>query len=116
MRATLHFKQLNSIRFTGSWREIAIRLDEPCGVNATAAGGFYASDWDLLVELGVVVESSDGYDDGDRGDVAGGVMVNATSALVTDFSSTANALIPAENLEESFSSESFKIAMLVLVV
>lgn len=93
-----------------SWREIVLHLDEPCATsNASSSGlddtsssdgnvslayvGGYPSDWDKLVEVGVLPAEAEGATDG-------GVVLNATSEFVTDLSAAANALVAVTNLKE----------------
>lgn len=93
-----------------SWREIVLHLDEPCttsnasswGLNDTSSSdgnvslayvGGYPSDWDKLVEVGVLPAEAGGATDG-------GVVLNATSEFVTDLSAAANALVAVTSLKE----------------
>lgn len=96
-----------------SWREIVLHLDEPCatsnvsswGRNDTSSGGNvslayvggYPSDWDKLVEVGVLSAEAGGATDG--------IFLNATSEFVTDLSAAAHALIEVTNLKEDFPGE-----------
>lgn len=97
-----------------SWREIVLRLDEPCATSNTSSWGLndttsdanvslayiggYPSDWDKLVEVGVLP--------GEAGGATGaGVVLNATSEFVTDLSVAANTLVAVTNLKEYFPGE-----------
>lgn len=65
--------------------------------------GGYASDWDMLVDLGVFPSGSEIQQQGWR---AGHTFqINATSAMVTDLSSSRNALVAVQKLSESFPGE-----------
>lgn len=106
----------------GSWREIVLTLDEPCATvttnatlsngNRTSSGGNasfafvggFASDWDMLVQVGLV---QDVGGDESYSEETGQVRLRATSAFVTDLSAAANALIAVAALEESPPGDKF---------
>lgn len=110
---------------SASRREIVLRLDEPCALeaavttynvtngtslqdeaNTTTAEAFvggYPSDWSMLVAAGVLLEDDDAGGAGIRSATNNvSLVLNATSSFVTDLSAAANPLVAVVDLEESF--------------
>lgn len=115
-----------------SWREIVLRLDEPClilhinasssAINGTTSSsvnassyfvGGYSSDWEMLTDLGIL-RGEEGDESTTIDTRVRGVLLHATSDFVADLSAAANPLVAVENLEESSLGEARVIIFLFI--